>query len=106
MKLLAPLIQVMVESWYFSTLPRIVASSISVFIFCDTLTFSCFTIKIAKRNDSDPTDPEETLKSIQQEAKYSLFNKHVLEMCRKYNNTFRTVNMDNYHTSPAVLILI
>jgi hypothetical protein len=49
------------------------------------LTFACLTIKVAKRNDSDPTDPEETLESIQQEAKYSLLNKPVLEICRKYS---------------------
>jgi hypothetical protein len=44
--------------------------------------------------------------NIQQEANYYLLNKLVLEMCRKYNNTFRTVNMDNYYTSPAILILL
>jgi hypothetical protein len=27
-------------------------------------------------------------------------------MFQRYNNTFRTVNMDNYYTSPAVLILL
>jgi hypothetical protein len=76
------------------------------YLLCDASTFTCLTIKVATRNDSDPADPEETLASIQQEANYSLLNKLVLEMCRQYNNTFRTVNMDNYYTSPAVLILL
>jgi hypothetical protein len=69
-------------------------------------TFTCLTIKVATRNDSDPADPEEIFASIQQEATYLLLNKIVLEMCRKYNKTFRTVIMDNYYTSLAVLILL
>jgi hypothetical protein len=84
-----------------------VASSISVFyLWCDASTFTCLTIKVATGNDSDRADPEETSASIQQEANYSLLNKLVLDMCRRYNNTFRTVNMDNYYTSPVVLILL
>jgi hypothetical protein len=27
-------------------------------------------------------------------------------MCRKYKNTYCVVNMDNYYTSPAILILL
>jgi hypothetical protein len=76
------------------------------YLLCDALTFTCLTIKVATRNDSDPADPEETLASIHQEANYSLLNKLVLEMCRRNNNTFITVNMENYYTSPAVLILL
>jgi hypothetical protein len=70
------------------------------------LTFTCLTIKVATRNDSDPADPEKNLASIQQEATYSLLNKLMLDMYRRNNNTFRTVNMDNYYTSPEVLILL
>jgi hypothetical protein len=64
------------------------------------------TIKVAKINDIEPVDPEETLKSIQQEANYSLLNNLMLNMCHKYNNTFIMVNIDNYNTSPVVLILL
>jgi hypothetical protein len=76
------------------------------YLLCDALTSYCLVIEVATRHDSDPTDPEETLESIQQEANYSLLNKLVLEMCHKYNNTFIPVNMDNYYTSPLVLILL
>jgi hypothetical protein len=76
------------------------------YLICDASTFACITIKVPTRNDSDPADPEETLKNIQQGANYSMLNKLILEMCRKYNNTFCTVTMDNYYTFPAVLILL
>jgi hypothetical protein len=77
-----------------------------LYMLCDALTFCCLTLKVVTRNNSDHVDPEETLESIQQEVNYSLFNKLVLEMCLKFNGTGRTVNMDNYYTSPAVLILL
>jgi hypothetical protein len=76
------------------------------YLLCDASTFTCLTIKVVRRNDSDPSDPEETLASIQQEANYLLLDKLVLEICLRYNNTFRTVNMENYYTSPVVLILL
>jgi hypothetical protein len=73
----------------------------------DASTFCCLTLKVTTRNDSDPADPEETLKIIQKEVKSSLLNKLVFEMCRKFNNTGRTVNMDKkYYTYPAVFILL
>jgi hypothetical protein len=75
------------------------------YLLCDSSTFACLTIKISTRNDSDPADPEETLESIQQETNYLLLNK-LVEISHKYNTTFRTVNMDNYYNSPAVLILL
>jgi hypothetical protein len=53
------------------------------YLLCDTSTFACLMIKVATRNDRYPTDPEETLESIQQEANYSLLNKLVLVMCHK-----------------------
>jgi hypothetical protein len=68
------------------------------YLLCDASTFFYLTLKVATMNDidpADPADPEETFMNIQQEANYSLLNKLVLEMCRKYNNTFRTVNIDN-----------
>jgi hypothetical protein len=76
------------------------------YLLCYASTFSCLTIKVATRNDFNPVDPEETLDSVQQEANYSLLNELVLEMCRKYIKIFRTVNIDYYYTSPAVLILL
>jgi hypothetical protein len=76
------------------------------YLLCDASTFTCLTIKVATRNNSDPADPEKTLASIQQETNYLLLNKLVLEMFRRYNNTFKTVNMDNYYNLPAVLILL
>jgi hypothetical protein len=76
------------------------------YLLCDASTLVCLTLKVPTRNYSDPADPEETFTSIQQEANYSLLNKLVLEMCRKYNHTFRTENMDNYYTPPAILIFL
>jgi hypothetical protein len=58
------------------------------YLLCDASTLVCLTLKVTTRNDSDPADPEETFASIQQEVNYSLLNKLVLEMCRKYNNIF------------------
>jgi hypothetical protein len=58
------------------------------YLLCDASMFVCLTLKVTTKNDSDPADPEETFVSIQQEANYSLLNKLVLEMCRKYNTTF------------------
>jgi hypothetical protein len=63
-------------------------------------------LKVVIRNNSDPADPEETLEFIEEEANYSLLNKLMLETCQKFNITWRTVNMDNYYTSPAVFILL
>jgi hypothetical protein len=94
------------ELIYFNTAKNCGKFHFRFYFLCDALTFTCLTIKVATRNDSNPADPEETLASIQQEATYSLLNKLVLEMCRKYNNIFKTVNMDNYYTLPAVLILL
>jgi hypothetical protein len=79
---------------------------IRFYLLCDESTFGCLTLKVATRNSSDPADAEETLESIQHEVNYSLLNKIVLEMYRKYNNTFCTVNMDNYYTLHAILILL
>jgi hypothetical protein len=76
------------------------------YMLCDASAFCCLTLKVVTWNDSDHADPEETLESIQQEANYSLLNKLVIEMCLKFNNTGRTVNMDNYYNYPAVLILL
>jgi hypothetical protein len=68
------------------------------YLLFDALNFACLTIKFATRNDSDPTDPDDNFESIQQEANYLPLNKLVMDMCRKYNNTFRAVNMDNCYT--------
>jgi hypothetical protein len=76
------------------------------YLLCHASNVTCLTIKIATRNDSDSADPEETFVSIHQEANYFMLNKLVLEMCRRYNNTLRRVNMYNYYTSPAVLIML
>jgi hypothetical protein len=53
------------------------------YLLCDALMFTCLTLKVATRNDSDPADPEETFARIQQEGNNSLLNKLVLEMCQK-----------------------
>jgi hypothetical protein len=79
---------------------------LSILPFCDASTLFCLTLKVTTRNASDPSDPEETFASIQQETNYYLLKKFVLEMCQKYNNTFRAVNMYNYHISPAILVLL
>jgi hypothetical protein len=77
------------------------------YILADASTFAALVLKVATRNDSDPCDPNKMMESIQEESKYSDLNKLILQMCKKYNSTGRTINMDNYYyTSPSVVILL
>jgi hypothetical protein len=75
-------------------------------ILADASIFASLALKASTRNDSNPCDPNETLELIQEESKYSNSNKLVLQMCKKFNGTGRTINMDNCYTSPSVLILV
>jgi hypothetical protein len=76
------------------------------YILADASTFAPLALKVATRNDSDSCDPNDMLESIQEESKYSDLNKLVLHMCKKYNDTGRTFNMDNYYTSSLVRTLL
>jgi hypothetical protein len=48
------------------------------YLLCDALIFACLMIKVATKNDSNPTDLEEIFESIQQEENHF---KLVLERC-------------------------
>jgi hypothetical protein len=76
------------------------------YILADASTFAALVLKVATRNDRDPCVPNETIESIQEESKYSDLNKLVLQMCKKFNGNGRTINIDSYHTSPSVTIIL
>jgi hypothetical protein len=76
------------------------------YLLCCVTTFACVRMKVNTKNNSDNPDPDQTMGTIYNTARMSKLNKFVMEMCQPLFGSYRTVNMDNFYTSPAVLILL
>jgi hypothetical protein len=76
------------------------------YFLCCATTNSCFRMKVATKNNSDSPDHHESMATIYNTSSLSKLNKLVMEMCKPLFGSKRTVNMDNFYTSHAVLILL
>jgi hypothetical protein len=63
-------------------------------------------MKVTTKKNSDSPDPHESMATIYNTSLLSKLNKLVMEMCKPLFGSRRTVNMDNFYTSPEVLILL
>jgi hypothetical protein len=76
------------------------------YLLCYATTYACVRMKVATKNNSDSPDPHESMATIYNTSLLSKLSKLVIEMCKPLFGSKRTVNMDNFYTSPAVLILL
>jgi hypothetical protein len=76
------------------------------YLLCCATTYACVRMKVATKNNSDSPDPHNSMATIYNMSLLSKLNKLVMEMCKPLFGSKRTVNMDNFYTSPAVLILL
>jgi hypothetical protein len=75
---------------------------------CCATTFACVRMKVNTKNniDNPDPDPDQSMGTIYNMTLMLKLNKLVMEMCKALFGSRRMVNMDNYNTSPAVLILL
>jgi hypothetical protein len=76
------------------------------YLLCCATMYACFRMKVATKNNSDSPYPHESMATIFNTSLLSKFNKLVMEMCKPLFGSTRTLNMDNFYTSPVVLILL
>jgi hypothetical protein len=63
-------------------------------------------MKVNTKNNSDKPDADQSVGTLYSTTRMSKLNKLVIEMCKPLFGSRRTVNMDVFYTSPAVLILL
>jgi hypothetical protein len=76
-----------------------------LYLLCCATTYTYVRMKVATKNNSNIPDPHESMVTIYNMSLLSKLNKLVMEMCKPLFGSKRIMNMDNFYTSPAVLIV-
>jgi hypothetical protein len=91
---------------FFSSMKNCSRFHFRLYLRCCATTCACVHMKVATKNNSDIPDPHESMATIYNTSLLSKMNKLLMEMYKPLFGSKRKVNMENFYTSPAVLILL